>query len=352
MSLNFTSDIMTLFDTNVGNDANYQAPGNYGLTAALTGSVGVETVTITGAGSYAFNAQPTASPSVGSAVFSVRMKLVTVSAVVGAGTIKVPGDVLVVAGGTTSDAATVTVTHTKVVSVAINGVGSGGTPGASTLTGTTGTGTKFQATVVIQGDGTLTGAPAPVITVAGDYTVNPTLTAEPVTATASLVGVTVDLVMGVLTVSISHPGVYSALPGATPISANTSPVVGTAATFTLLFGVNSIVVTSGGAYETIAPTVNFSGAGGATATANLASASTQDEDTQKLFMMVELLRSLIAETTSVIELKDLHEVLRKMMMEMKFGGKTTYSAATMASRALDSAMNYVAKNPTHGGAAI
>lgn len=106
------------------------------------------------------------------------------------GTGYVPGSISTLAGGTlnsggipTPAPTTLTVTDTQVDTVAINGVGSGGTPGPATLTTTTGVGTQAQFTVVIQADGTLTGAPSPVLTVPGDYTTNPTdITAEPVTS--------------------------------------------------------------------------------------------------------------------------------------------------------------------------
>jgi hypothetical protein len=70
--------------------------------------------------------------------------------------------------------------------------GSGGTNGAVTVTGTTGTGTKFQATGTITG-GALAGAL--VVTVPGAYSVNPTsLQAEPVTG-GGLTGCTLVLNM-------------------------------------------------------------------------------------------------------------------------------------------------------------
>ena len=71
--------------------------------------------------------------------------------------------------------------------------GTGGTPGAVTITGTTGTGTKFQATGTISGGGALTGPL--VVTVAGSYTADPTdYTDEPVTG-GSLSGATVFLTL-------------------------------------------------------------------------------------------------------------------------------------------------------------
>lgn len=69
--------------------------------------------------------------------------------------------------------------------------GTGGTPGAVTLTGTTGTGTPFQATGTIAADGTLASISA--ITVQGNYTVLPALIQkEPVTG-GGLTGTTLNL---------------------------------------------------------------------------------------------------------------------------------------------------------------
>jgi hypothetical protein len=80
----------------------------------------------------------------------------------------------------------------SVLTATVNAAGSGGTNGPVTITGTTGTGTKFQARGVIAG-GALTGPLT--ITNAGSYTVDPTsLTAEPVTG-GSLTGATVALTM-------------------------------------------------------------------------------------------------------------------------------------------------------------
>jgi hypothetical protein len=80
----------------------------------------------------------------------------------------------------------------SVVSATVNAGGSGGTNGPVTITGTTGTGTKF----TLRGNvasGALTG-PLTVVN-AGSYTVDPTsLTAEPVTG-GSLSGATVGLTM-------------------------------------------------------------------------------------------------------------------------------------------------------------
>lgn len=78
-----------------------------------------------------------------------------------------------------------------VTGATIVNAGTGGTPGAVTLTGTTGTGTPFQATGTIGSDGTLQSITA--ITVQGNYSVLPAvIQAEPVTG-GGLTGCTLNL---------------------------------------------------------------------------------------------------------------------------------------------------------------
>src|SRR6185312_9320941 len=84
------------------------------------------------------------------------------------------------------------VTHHFVESATIANAGTGGTNGAAVVTGTTGTGTKFQANVTIAG-GVI--ASVDSIAVEGDYTVAPTTpAAEPVTG-GNLTGATLNLVL-------------------------------------------------------------------------------------------------------------------------------------------------------------
>lgn len=174
----------------------------------------------------------------------VTTKLIT-AAVNAAGTGYAPGQTITGTGATATTKPVFNITHTKAVSAAVVAGGTGGTPGAVTLTGTTGTGTKFQATGTIGGDGILAGDL--VVTVAGDYTVNPTdVTAEPVTG-GSLTGATVLVGMGVLTATIGNAGVFTANPAA--LTQDSTSGTGTGATFnTLVFGVNTISITGAGAF--------------------------------------------------------------------------------------------------------
>jgi hypothetical protein len=352
MALNYSSDILPFFETDIATDANYQAPGNFGLSTTQVGAVGVASATIDTAGSY--TTQPTAT-STGGATYQVRMKVITVSAVAAAGTVYAPGNVLTLAGGTAINASNtgqLTVATVKLISATINNGGTG-YGNASTFTVSVAGGTStITATlsVTTNAGGVVTTINS--VSAAGSYTVLPTLTGNAVTGDNGSdfgTGLTLDLVFGILTTTISRAGVYTAIPS-NPVSVTGGG--GTGATFTLAWGVDSLVVTSGGFYEDgVAPTITFS-AGAAAATAVLAAETDFQEDTQKLLVLVELIRSLIDETTSTVQLKDLHEVLRKMMMEMKFGSKISYSGSDTADRALASAMNYIAKNPKHGGAAI
>jgi len=127
------------------------------------------------------------------------------------GTLAVPGDTLTMTSGTGTKP-TFKVTATQVVSAAVPGgsSGSGGTPGTQTVTGTTGTGTFFTASVTVGGGGQISAVLS--ILTGGDYTTNPTAIAtEPVTG-ASLVGAELDVVMGVRDVAILTEGILSVTP--------------------------------------------------------------------------------------------------------------------------------------------
>ncbi len=184
-----------------------------------------------------------------------------------AGTGYTPGDVLTMVGGTFSTAATLTVSHTKAVSATVAAGGTGNLADGSgvIVEGTTGTGTKFRASVTIA-----TNAIASVqsISLAGDYTVNPTLiTAEPVTYISggtgtTLTGAQLSVVMGVLTAGVTTGGTYT-------ISATslTSTGTGTGATFnTALYGAKTLTVNTAGDYSVIPtnPVSQASATGGGT----------------------------------------------------------------------------------------
>jgi hypothetical protein len=79
----------------------------------------------------------------------------------------------------------------SVLTAVVNAGGSSGTNGQVTITGTTGTGTKFTAKGTISG-GALSGSL--IIVNAGNYTVDPTTTGEAVTG-GNLSGATVNLTL-------------------------------------------------------------------------------------------------------------------------------------------------------------
>lgn len=126
----------------------------------------------------------------------------------------------------------------SVVSLVVNNAGDGsGTPGDVTITGVTGTGTPFQATGTVDGGGLLTG-PLNVID-GGVYTVDPTTTGETVTSDAGLVGATVDLTLTDKPLysidSISVAGSYTV----PPTDPTAEPVTGGGLTgATLILGLN------------------------------------------------------------------------------------------------------------------
>jgi phage tail sheath protein FI len=158
-----------------------------------------------------------------------------------------PGDAVTLTGGTSSVAPILSVIATQVVGATIAAGGTGGTNGTQTVTGTTGTGTKFQASVTVAG-GIITAVLS--VTVAGSYTTNPTLlTAEPVTG-AGLVGATLNINMGIANFSIINPGVFTV--NSATFTQASSTGAGTGATFNGgLFGVATATITTPGSYSAI-----------------------------------------------------------------------------------------------------
>lgn len=225
---------------------------------------GVSGITVTNAGTY--SGVPTVSigtPGEGAIVqtlMTVKTTGITVAtAQAGAGSYA-PADTITLPYDDTKPylvPAVLTVTHTKVQSATVAAGGSGGTNGTQTVTGTTGTGTPFQASVTIAG-GAITAVLS--ITVAGDYTVNPSnLLAEPVTG-ASLTGATLDLKMGVLTATRTSGGIYEVVPS-NPITPAGTSGPGTGATFNVQWEVIGILVTESGEGYTTSSPVTFTGGG-------------------------------------------------------------------------------------------
>ncbi len=163
-----------------------------------------------------------------------------------------PGDTITLPGGVI-----ISVDSTKVSVATVSTPGTGGTPGPATVTGTTGTGTKFEALVSISGGGAITSVDS--ITVAGSYTVNPTdRMLEPVTG-GGLVGATLALLLGVDSSSIDDRGVFTSLPS-NPIPQLSTSGEGTGARFNAVFwGVLSPIMTDHGTGYTLDSTLSITG---------------------------------------------------------------------------------------------
>jgi len=221
--------------------------GGSGATAASPITSGVmstyapgDTVTLTG-GTYL-------SPAILSVTNTRLVSLLLNSAGTG---VYAPADTINLSGGTMTTTAVVTVATTQVTGIpTVAAAGTGGTPGTATVTGTTGTGTKFEASVTISAGGMISSVDS--LTVAGDYTVNPTTpTAEPVTG-GGLSGAQLDIKLGVKTFTISNAGVFTTnAPSGNFTQASTSGS-GTGATFQQgIFGPNACTISTPGVYSAV-----------------------------------------------------------------------------------------------------
>ncbi|MES3018146.1 MAG: hypothetical protein V4721_10215 [Bacteroidota bacterium] len=198
---------------------------------------------------------------------TVTGKAIT-GAVAAPGTGYVAGtSVITITGGTAATASSFTVTNTQVVSatVAAGGTGDLGAGAGVIVEGTTGTGTKFRASVTIAANAI---ASVQSITVAGNYTVEPTvIAAEPVTyisgaaSGTTLTGAQLSVVMGALTLATNVAGNYSVLP-ANPAAQGSAVGGGTAATITVSWGILAFTITAAGTGYTSYPTFSVTGAGG------------------------------------------------------------------------------------------
>ena len=155
-----------------------------------------------------------------------------------------PNDTITLAGGAHTTAGTLKVATTQVVAASVASGGTGCTNGSSkTMTGTTGTGTKFKALVTVAGN-SITAVNS--ISVAGNYTVNPTnLSSEPVTGDACS-GAALAISMGVLSLApLNQPtGLYGIIP-ANPVTQASTSGHGSNATFNLTWNgiLNGALVT-------------------------------------------------------------------------------------------------------------
>lgn len=158
----------------------------------------------------------------------------------------VPADTINLQGGTQTTQAIVTVSTTRVASATISVAGTGGTPGAAVVTGTSGTGTKFQAMVTIDGGGVIISVDS--ISVGGSYTVNPS-GSDPVTG-GGLVGAELNVVMGVNTLAVTNAGVFTVNPPSGAFIQGSTSGAGTGATFSNgLFAPHAISFSTAGSYS-------------------------------------------------------------------------------------------------------
>ncbi len=188
-----------------------------------------------------------------------------------AGSGYVPGDTMTLAGGTFSAAAVATVSRTQVVSATVAAGGSGGTNGTQTVTGTTGTGTKFQMSVTVSG-GAITAILG--LVTGGIYSTNPTnLAAEPVTG-AGLSGATLHVVMGLQSTTVTTSGSYTVNPVGGLLTQSATSGSGTGGQLIGAFAPLSLSVSTPGQYSAfpVSPASQASTTGsGVGATFNLSS---------------------------------------------------------------------------------
>lgn len=169
--------------------------------------------------------------------------------------------ITITGGGGSGATATV---GTKVITATVVAAGSGGTPGLTTFTGTTGTGTKFTCTGTIGGGGTLSGALTVVIQGAyGAGTPITLITAEPITG-GSLTGATVSVSLGLQAVTITANGTgYTSYPTYTVV--DSTGINGTVTAGSLVE--SPLVIVNGGVGINSAITLTFSATSGTLATA-------------------------------------------------------------------------------------
>lgn len=246
------------------------APGTFGLYAG--GEVAAINVTDPGTG---YTSPPTVTLTGTAGAGATATAYVSGGAVIGLvvtnggeGYEDAPSVTLTAVNGGSGATATATVVGGAVVSLTITDAGSGylAAPTVSFSGGGSGGATATAALGIVTVSAVYAGG--------SDYLVNDVLTVSGGTGTAATLTV-LQVNEGAITeVAITTPGAYSVIPtGHVGVTGG----AGTEATFTLVWGVTSVAVTSGGSGYTKAPAVSFSGSDGATATAVLGYA---DDGTQ------------------------------------------------------------------------
>ena len=207
----------------------------------------------------------TLSGNTGAAATQVKITSTTVSAlpVTAAGTYYAPGDQIELAssGGGSTTTAVVTVASTQVVSATVNNAGSGGpTSGSATVRGTTGLGTLFQAVVTFNGSGQISGVTS--VSVSGNYTTNPTGTANSdhsivekvvnVSGAPGLTGASLNVVMGVNSISVTMGGTFTSGPANPTMTQASTSGYGTGVTFgTVVMAPSAASINVVGSYASV-----------------------------------------------------------------------------------------------------
>lgn len=202
-----------------------------GATVTVVGSyTAIPTLTVVGKG-------------IGASLTAL-MKGLNPTAIAGAGSGYAPTNTITLTGGTHSAATILTVTNTKLISLALNAAGTGyAVNDFVTLVGVGGT---TVTPVIIQVNTLSTSAIATfTITQAGVFTGNPTsFTQASTTGVGS--GATFNTPLyGVNSATATTPGSYSVLPS-NPVAQGSSSGSGTGATFTMAWGLLPPTVVSGG----------------------------------------------------------------------------------------------------------
>lgn len=238
------------------------------LVTAATGN-NIQSVTVTAHGSYTtLPTLGTSGPGSGATLNPVMDALSGVVAAAGTG--YVPADTITLTGGTASANAILTVATTQVVSAAINSGGSGYNIGDTiVLAGGTHTAAAVYTVDTVNGSGVIqTGH----ISSGGSYTVDASSFTQGSTSGVGTGATFNTVVYGVNTVTVSTPGSYTALPS-NPVSQGATSGIGTGATFTMSWALLSVVVSAGGSGYNSSSAFTVSGSGGAIGTLNLGSAA-------------------------------------------------------------------------------
>lgn len=242
---------------NAVNSGQSAARGPSNLVIATTANT-LTGVTVTNAGSYATLPTLGTTGAGAGAVLNATMKAVSATAAV-AGSDYATGDTITLTGGTHTINSILTVATTKLVSVAVNAGGSNYLVGDTITVGGGTFSTPAVLTVTSVSSGAVTGVS---ITAAGSYTVNSASLTQ--TATSGVgTGATFNTALfGVNTVTVSTAGAYMALPSS-PVAQGTTSGSGVGATFTVLWGLLSVQVTSSGSGYTTDSAFSVTGGGGA-----------------------------------------------------------------------------------------